>query len=166
MEKTSILSASDIEIRTERIAFQILEDHYNEQHLFLVGILPNGKSFAEDLISYIKKEIPAIACTLVTAQTSNKNSSDANVEFSIDINEFKNNCVIIVDDVLNSGKTMAAVLKEIFKMSPKRVKTAVMVERAYKDFPITANYKGIEINTNIKDHIEVHLTEPKSAWLI
>lgn len=166
MEKTAILSASDIEIRTERIAFQILEDHYKEEHLFLVGILPNGKSFAEDLSQYIKKEIPNINCTLVTAHTSNKNSSDASVEFSIDINDFKGKCVIIVDDVLNSGKTMAAVLKEVFKMSPKRVKTAVMVERAYKDFPITANYKGLEINTNIKDHIEVHLTEPKSAWLI
>lgn len=166
MEKTAILSASDIEIRTERIAFQILEDHYNEEHLFLVGILPNGKSFAEDLSRYIKKEIPTITCTLVTALTSNKNSSDASVEFSIDIQEFKGKSVIIIDDVLNSGKTMAAVLKEVFKMSPKRVKTAVMVERAYKDFPITANYKGLEINTNIKDHIEVHLTEPKSAWLI
>lgn len=141
MERTPILSASDIEIRTERMAFEILEDHYEEKSLYFVGILPNGKTLAEDLIGYIQKEMPQIQCMMVTALPSNKNSSDAEVEFSIDMEQFRGQNIILIDDVLNSGKTMAAVLKDIVKMAPKRVKTAVMVERAYKNFPITANYK-------------------------
>lgn len=166
MEKTQILSSSDIEIRTERMAYEILVDFHTEKELFLVGILPNGKSLAEDLSRYIHKEMPEITCTLITAEPEHKNSSNAKIEFSYAIDNLKDQNIILIDDVLNSGKTMAAVLKELVTISPKKIKTAVMVERAYKDFPISANYCGLSVNTNIQDHISVSLSNPKSAWLI
>ncbi len=166
MERTRILSASEMEIKTERIALEILEDSHTEPILYLVGIMPNGKQFAEDLIRHIKKEIPTIECVLITASAAHKNSSDAEISFSMPLENIRNHHVVLIDDVLNSGKTMAAVLKEIVQQAPKQVKTAVMVERAHKNFPIHADYRGLSVNTNLQNHIEVEMQGEKSAWLL
>lgn len=82
------------------------------------------------------------------------------------LENIRNHHVVLIDDVLNSGKTMAAVLKEIVQQAPKQVKTAVMVERAHKNFPIHADYRGLSVNTNLQNHIEVEMQGEKSAWLL
>ncbi|MBL0913605.1 MAG: phosphoribosyltransferase [Bacteroidia bacterium] len=166
MEKTIILNDDDIRMKTERLAFEIMEENYEEKQLFLVGILPNGKALAEQIIQHIRQNLPGVDCRLITAAPDNKNTPNAAVHFEGGIEDSGARTVILIDDVLNSGKTMAAVLREILQHGPARVKTAVMVERAYKDFPITADYKGISVSTNIQDHIEVDLGSPAAAWLM
>lgn len=166
MEKTVILNEAEIRIKTERLAFQIMEENYGEKRLFLVGIQPNGQTLAGQIARYIRQNLPEVDCRLITAIPENKNQPNAAVHFEGDIEDSGGNTVVLIDDVLNSGKTMAAVLREILPFGPARVKTAVMVERAYKDFPIKADYRGISVSTNIQDHIEVNLGSEAAAWLI
>ena len=166
MEKTIIPNQEDIRIKTERLAFQIMEENHEAAGLFLVGILPNGYILARDIIEHIQRNLPDIHCRLISAAPDNKNTPNAQVQFSGNMDETRSGTVILIDDVLNSGKTMAAVLRELLQYAPARVKTAVMVERAYKDFPIKADYLGISVSTNIQDHIEVQLGEEAAAWLL
>ena len=61
--------------------------------------------------------------------------------------------VILVDDVLNSGVTMAAALKEVLNYTPKSVMTAVLANRDHNQFPIQANFVGLSLATTLKEHI-------------
>jgi len=67
--------------------------------------------------------------------------------------------IILCDDVLNSGKTLAFSLSKLLSLNVKKVETAVLVLRTHGRFPIYANYKGYELSTTIKEHVEVRIGE-------
>jgi pyrimidine operon attenuation protein/uracil phosphoribosyltransferase len=72
-------------------------------------------------------------------------------------NELDKKPIILVDDVLNTGKTMAYSLKPFLNRNLKKLETAVLVNRSHKKFPISANYQGVELSTTLSEHIVVVL---------
>ena len=77
--------------------------------------------------------------------------------------DIDNFTVVIVDDVLNSGRTMVYALDPFLKMSVRNIQTAVLVNRTHKRFPIAVDYKGFELGTTIEEHIHVKLTDDESS---
>ena len=79
-------------------------------------------------------------------------------ETSISSEDYKNKSLILVDDVLNSGATLIYGVKHFLEVPLKRFKTAVLVNRNHKKYPVKADFKGISLSTSLHEHVEVVLT--------
>ena len=74
-------------------------------------------------------------------------------------------CIIIVDDVLNTGRTFAYGLKPFLNIEVKKIETAVLVNRSHTLFPIYPQYTGYELATTIRDHVEVILGKETAVYI-
>jgi pyrimidine operon attenuation protein/uracil phosphoribosyltransferase len=75
--------------------------------------------------------------------------------------ELKDNVVVVVDDVVNSGKTLIYSLIPLLNSSPKRIETLTLVERSYKTHPVHVDYVGVSLATTLHDHIFVEIEDGK-----
>ena len=79
----------------------------------------------------------------------------------------KDKCIVLIDDVGNSGKTMFYALSTLMGSSPKMIKTALLVERLHKRFPVSSDYVGVSLSTTLQEHIRVEFKNDKGrAYLI
>ena len=86
---------------------------------------------------------------------------------SISVNDYKNKSLVLVDDVLNSGTTLIYGIKHFLEVPLKRFKTAVLVNRNHKKYPVKADFKGISLSTSIKEHVQVEFNETNAiAYLV
>ena len=151
MSSTHILSHDQIALKLDRIAWQILEQHYGEEKLVLAGLVDQGYQVAKKIQARLQ-ENSDIDIKLLSIRLDKKNPLTSSVKIE-NANLMDRSAVILVDDVLNSGITMAAALKEVLNHNPKSVKTAVLANRDHNKFPIQANYVGISLATTLKEHI-------------
>tara|TARA_R110001592_G_scaffold3945_1_gene22384 strand:- start:851 stop:1354 length:504 start_codon:yes stop_codon:yes gene_type:complete len=159
-EKKQILDKSQIEQKIRRMAYEIYEQNHELKEIILVGVAENGLKIS----SMLKREIEAISKITVHVAKLNV-EKDAPVQPQVEFSEFpkiEQFTMILVDDVLNSGRTMVYALDPFLKMGAKKIQTAVLVNRSHKRFPISVDYKGLELATTIQDHIQVTLSE--SEW--
>ncbi len=164
--KTKILTHNQIEQKITRIAFQIYEDNYKEKKLIIAGIANNGFIFAK-LLSEQLKSISNFEIVLQELQIDKKNPINSETTLGLEAKDFKDQVIIVVDDVLNSGKTMIYGLKHFLVAPVKKLSTAVLVNRSYKRFPVHADYLGMNLATTMKERIEVTFEkENYSAFLI
>ncbi len=167
MKKTQILNSEDIQQKTRRIAYQIVEDNYDESELTMIGIKPNGYGYAQ----LLKKEIEAIDdIEVILIELSLDKSKPLQKEIKLELGKhtLNNKTVIVVDDVANTGKTLYYALKPVMEFSPKKVQAAVLVDRQHKLFPVTADFVGLSLSTTLKEHILVEFKgkEKGAAYLI
>ena len=159
MQKKKILENTQILNKIKRISLQIIESNLDINKIIICGIEKKGALLAEkickelDLIS--QKNI--IFCSMKI----NKSNPTENIQLSIDINECKNQSVVIVDDVLNSGKTLTYALKHFLDIEIESIKTAVLVNRSHKKFPISADFKGINLSSSLQNHVDVVFAKDK-----
>jgi pyrimidine operon attenuation protein / uracil phosphoribosyltransferase len=153
-EKIVILNAHQIEQKINRIAYQIYENNVNEQELIIAGIIPNGSVFAQKLAAVLKNISP-ITISIAEIKLNKKNPLDNNIEVSIESELWKNKAVVIVDDVLNSGKTLVYAVHHFLNQPVKNIQTAVLVDRSHKQFPVKANYVGLSLATTLQEHVQV-----------
>lgn len=155
-QKVIILNAHQIEQKIKRIAYQIYENNVHENELIIAGIAPNGTLFAEKLTAILKKISP-IKITVANIKLNKKNPLENNIEVNIHPDEWTNKPIIIVDDVLNSGKTLIYAIHNFLNMPVKNIQTAVLIDRSHKQFPVNANYVGLSLATTLQEHVEVVL---------
>lgn len=149
-----ILNTDEIKQKTRRIAYQVLEDNYEEKELVMIGIKPNGFEYAEQL----KKEIEAIdgiKITLLELKLNKQKPLSEEINVELGKLSLDKKAVLIVDDVANTGKTLYYALKPIMEYSPRKVQAAVLVDRQHKLFPVTADFVGLSLNTTLQEHIRV-----------
>ena len=87
------------------------------------------------------------------------------VSLDADISEARRKCIILVDDVLNTGRTLAYGLKPFLNIEVKKIETAVFVNRSHGLFPIYPQYTGFRLTTMINDHVEVKLGKEAGVYL-
>jgi pyrimidine operon attenuation protein/uracil phosphoribosyltransferase len=165
MPKTLILNNLEISQKIDRISYQILEDNHQEKEIIIVGISNNGYLFAERLVKKLKK-ISDVKINLVklTLNKENPLGEDIIIDKSTDI--LSNQIIILVDDVLNSGKTLIYGVKYLLNYPIKRMSTAVLVDRNNKRYPIGTHYTGLALSTTLKNNISVEFTKGEmSAYL-
>ena len=86
---------------------------------------------------------------------------------SIDVEDYKNKSLILVDDVLSSGTTLIYGIKHFLEVPLKKFKTAVLVNRNHKKYPVKADFKGISLSTSVKEHIQVEFSNNRAiAYLV
>lgn len=152
-----ILDHNQIINKTKRIAYQIYESNSNEQEIVLAGIQGNGMIFANQ-IANILKEVSTLKIILCEVFIDKKNPLNS-VSTSMDANDYQNKSLVLVDDVLNSGTTLIYGIKHFLEVPLKQFKTAVLVNRNHKKYPVKADYKGISLSTSIQEHVVVDFNE-------
>ena len=156
-KKLLILNQQQIQQKIDRIAYQILEDNFDEEEILIAGILPRGNHIAERL-KKILDEIAPFKSKLLTIEID-KQSSSLKAKINFEVNDCSGKAVVLVDDVLNSGKTLAYGFVVFLNVPLKKLRTAVLIDRNHKDFPMTTDYAGIALSTVIKERVDVFLTE-------
>jgi pyrimidine operon attenuation protein/uracil phosphoribosyltransferase len=156
-----ILDQAQIKQKIDRIAYQILEDCFDEKEIIIAGIASRGFVFAQKLEKVLSK-ISKIKCTLVEI-TLDKDSNNLVASTNISVSKCKNKTIILVDDVLNSGRTLLYGLSVFLNIPTKKIRTAVLVDRSHKLFPISTDYAGYTISTVSQEHISVVFDKNKEA---
>ena len=159
MQKKKILENIQILNKIKRISLQIIESNLDSNKIIICGIEKNGALLAKK----ISKELDLISDKniIFCSMKINKSNPTENIQLSIDINECKNQSVVIVDDVLNSGKTLTYAVKHFLDIEIESIKTAVLVNRSHKKFPISADFKGINLSSSLQNHVDVVFTKDK-----
>ena len=155
MTTTDNIILSDIQVqqKIKRIAYQIYEANSNEKEIVLAGIVDKGFKLAEKLAKTLEEISPLkiILCKVFIDKENPLNK----ITTSITAEEYSNKALILIDDVLNSGTTLIYGVKHFLNVPLKRFKTAVLVNRNHKKYPVKADFKGISLSTSIKEHITV-----------
>ncbi len=148
-----ILDKQQIAQKINRIAYQILEDNLGEKELVLAGIWDRGYKLALRL-QKVLQEISSFNLILLRVDLE-KQSSKLVAKTDLPESVWKNKVVILVDDVLNSGKTLAYGLGVFLNTPHKKIRTVVLVDRSHKIFPIATDFVGLELATILKEHVDV-----------
>jgi pyrimidine operon attenuation protein/uracil phosphoribosyltransferase len=160
-----ILNNTQINQKIKRIAYQIYESNSNEEEVIIAGIIGNGYIFSKK-IALALKEISPLKVTLCEVFIDKKKPL-LPVTTSIPVADYKNKPLILVDDVLNSGTTLIYGIKHFLDVPLKRFKTAVLVNRNHKKYPVKADFKGISLSTSIKEHVQVTFKDSEAvAYLV
>ncbi len=163
-EKTLILDAAQVKQKIRRMAFEIYERNFKEKNIIVAGI--DGQGYV--LAKLLAKEVEAISpieVTLVKVSLDKMIPQQGEVELDCEIKEVKKKCIVLVDDVLNTGRTLAYGLKPFLDTEIKKIETAVLVNRSHTLFPVYPQYTGYELSTTIKDHVEVVLGKETAVYL-
>ncbi len=158
MGKTLILNNKQIEQKINRIAYQIYENNYDEKEIIIAGIAFNGYLLSKR-VANVLQTISPIKTTLIEIVINKENPLAAEIKISLTDKELKNKVIVLVDDVLNSGKTLIFGAKPFLISSVKRITTAVLVDRGHNRYPIKADFVGLSLSTTLKEHITVELNK-------
>ena len=150
---TIILDKEQISNKLRRIAYQIYETNVNEKEVIIAGIFENGYLFAKKL-KPIVEAISPIKVTLCKVNIDKKSPTNP-ITTSLDQKEYKNKSILLVDDVLQSGTTLIYGVKHFLEVPLKQFKTAVLVDRNHKKYPVKADFKGISLSTSINENVSV-----------
>ncbi len=150
-----ILTHDEIVHKIKRIAYQIYESNVEEKELILAGIENNGYVLAKKLKTVLK-QISPIEPILCKVSIDKKNPINE-ITTSIPAEGYRNKSVILIDDVLNSGTTLIYGVKHFLNVTLKQFKTAVLVNRNHKKYPVKADFKGISLSTSLKEHVNIDL---------
>jgi pyrimidine operon attenuation protein/uracil phosphoribosyltransferase len=160
--QTLILDKHQIEQRINRLAYQVYEDNADEKEIIIAGILKSGYIVAERIADVLKKISPMkVQLIEVSINKHSQVQEDVKTQFSKE--ELKGKVVVIVDDVLNSGKTLLYALKPFLKADIKKLRTVVLVDRNHKHYPVSADFVGFPLATTIQEHVSVVLEKNEEA---
>jgi len=157
-----ILNKNQVKQKIKRIAFEIYENNFDEQELIFAGIVNKGYLFAMEVQSEFCKISP-VKTILLKVFVDKKALLQSDIKITEDHekngNEYapliNNKSIVLCDDVLNTGRTMAYCLKPFLNAEIKKIQTAVLVDRDHRNFPVSADYVGYSLSTTIKERIEV-----------
>jgi pyrimidine operon attenuation protein/uracil phosphoribosyltransferase len=158
--KTLVLNHKQIQQKITRIAYEIYERNVQEETLVFAGLTGMGYVLAGKIAERLK-EISPIAVSLIRVDIDKTNPKIGEVYCS-EPGPYTDQCVILVDDVLNTGKTLAYSLFPFLHENVKKIEVAVLVNRSHKLFPVTPDYTGYELATTLSEHITVKL-DPENA---
>lgn len=156
MSKTLILNSKQIQQKINRIAYEIYENNYDEKEIIIAGIATNGYILAKRIDDVLKTMSP-IKTKLIEIKINKESPVGSEIKIALPEKELKNKVIILVDDVLNSGKTLIFGAKPFLTTPIKRLTTVVLVDRGHNRYPIKADFVGLSLSTTLQEHITVGL---------
>ena len=158
MNKTFILNSKQIQQKINRIAYEIYENNYDEKAIIIAGIASNGFILARHIDEVLQKISP-IKTQLIEVVIDKKNPLSTDIKLSLTDKELQNKVIILVDDVLNSGRTLIFGAKPFLNSPVKRLTTVVLVDRGHNSYPIKADFVGLSLSTTLQEHITVEISK-------
>ena len=165
MSKRTVLSADDISRAITRISHEILEANQGSDDLVILGIPTRGVFLAQRLVSIIKQhsgvdlDYGSLDITLYRDDLAQQPTRGPGIT-SVPANGITGKTIVLVDDVLYSGRTVRAALDALNDHGrPRAVMLAVLVDRGHRELPIRADFVGKNLPTSSQEHILVKLSE-------
>ena len=155
---TLILNAEQIRQKIRRIAFQMYETNFEESALLLAGISGEGYVLAQALVEELQQIAP-FRVELIRLELDKTQMAQPTVRTSRPDADFTDKVVIVVDDVLYTGRTLAFSLQPFLSVPVRKLQVAVLIDRNYPRYPVAADYKGYELSTTLTEHVDVVLSD-------
>ena len=162
-KQSIILDHNQIQHKIKRIAYQIYETNVRENEIIIAGIAENGYIFAEKL-KMVLEDISDIRVTLCKVFMDKTNPNNT-VSTDLRPEQYQNKSLVLADDVLNSGTALIYGVKHFLDVPLTKFKTAVLVNRNHKKYPIKADFKGISLSTSLHEHVTVTFGKQDQAIL-
>lgn len=159
--KNQILNHQQIKQKIKRIAYQVYENNFEEKQIIFAGIAPRGTQLSQLIYSEFTK-ICTIQAQQITIRLDKKNPAQSDILMSTNGENIANQTIILVDDVLHTGRTFAYALKPFLEFRVKKLQTIVLVDRGHTSFPISADFAGYALSTTVLQHIDVRLDDPEN----
>jgi pyrimidine operon attenuation protein / uracil phosphoribosyltransferase len=155
-----ILTHQEIVHKTKRISYQIFETFSNEEEVVIAGIANSGFKFAQKIATELERisDLKVILCEVQI----NKQNPQEPITTSLTKEMYSNKGLVLVDDVLNSGTTLIYGVKHFLDVPLRKFKTAVLIDRNHKKYPVKADFKGLSLSTSLQEHIQVVFEEETS----
>lgn len=165
--KIKILDTVQIRQKLNRLAFEVYENNFSEKELLLVGIEGNGYKVAVHLGERLKS-ISKLKINLGKIKLNKEKPWEGEPVVDFDDKAFVNKTVILVDDVLNSGKTLMYAVKLFLDKPVKKINTVILVDRSHTRFPVKADFVGLTLSTTLQEHIEADFSkkEKEAVYLM
>lgn len=163
-DRTPVLDHEQVQRKLRRIAHQLHEEHHEAKEIILVGIAPRGATMAKRLAALLEG-IATLKVKLVELSMDKDQPLERPVQLSCEPKELKGRTVVLVDDVLMSGRTLMHAAGHLVQASPKRLNTVVLVDRRHRLFPIRADIVGLTLSTTLQEHISVEFGRKDAVYL-
>jgi pyrimidine operon attenuation protein/uracil phosphoribosyltransferase len=167
MTKVKILDTLQIRQKINRLAYEVYENNFAEKELLIVGIDGNGYKVALQLGEKLK-EISGINIKFGKITVNKDKPWEGEPEVDFKEKDFINKTIVLVDDVLNSGKTLMYAVKLFLDKPVKKINTVILVDRSHTRFPVKADYVGLTLSTTLQEHIEADFSvkQKEAVYLI
>ncbi|MGC8668523.1 MAG: bifunctional pyr operon transcriptional regulator/uracil phosphoribosyltransferase PyrR [Chthonomonadales bacterium] len=163
MERKQVMDADDIRRAVVRIAHEILEKNRGPHNLALIGILRRGAPLADRIgaaiarIEGVEVDVGRLDIALYRDDYPQRRPAVGVSRVPFDITDKR---IILVDDVLFTGRTVRAAISALMDLGrPAAIQLAVLADRGHRELPIRPDYVGKNLPTALSEHVEVHLAE-------
>jgi pyrimidine operon attenuation protein/uracil phosphoribosyltransferase len=163
-ERTVVLDHVHVQRKLQRIAHQLHEENHAEKGIVLVGIAPRGMALAQRLAALLGP-IADLEVELVELKLDKDRPLEAAVKLSVPLDGLRGRTVVLVDDVLMSGRTLMHAAAHLVTVPLKRLLTVVLVDRRHRSYPIRADIVGLTLSTTTQEHISVELGRKDAVYL-
>jgi pyrimidine operon attenuation protein/uracil phosphoribosyltransferase len=163
--RTRILDADQVKQKIRRMAYQMYEENFKEKAIVLAGVDGQGYVLA-GLIALEYQRIAETDVKVVRVSMDKVTPEKHPVTLDCSMQELKKKSIVLVDDVLNTGRTLAYALKPFLDTDVKKLEIAVLVNRSHSKFPVFPRYSGLELATTLNDHVEVILGKEPAVYLL
>jgi len=148
--------------KIRRIAYQVFEENFEESSIIIAGINGEGYTFAEILVHELR-QISEIDVRIARVSFDKTATEQPEINIESEVDTFHNKNIVLCDDVLNTGKTLAFSLRPFLNIPIKKLQVAVIVDRNHPNFPIAADYVGYSLSTTLNEHIQVVLSDEEKT---
>lgn len=162
---TPILNERQIKQKLDRIAYQIAENCFGVKTLYIIGIIGNGYNIAEEISNRLK-EISEHEIIIGKLTIDKKEPLTHDISITLPLEDLENQTIILVDDVLNSGRTMQYALTKLLERPIESIKTVALVDRKHRNYPIRCDFVGMTLSTTLQERVEVDIEGGMTAFLI
>ncbi|MBK8876250.1 MAG: phosphoribosyltransferase [Bacteroidetes bacterium] len=162
--RTLLLNHHQISQKINRIAYQIYEDNYDEKEIIILGIWQNGYILAEKIQKALNG-VCDIKTTLLELRIDKHSQVDHEVVISGSRDVMVGKSIILVDDVLNSGKTLIYSMKAILRTDTRKIRTVLLVDRDHRRYPILTDFVGMTLSTTFQEHVSVEFGDEDAVYL-
>lgn len=164
-EKSLVLDHRQVSQKIKRMAYEIYEHNFKEKLIVLAGIEGQGYTLAQILAKEIESIAP-VKILVVKVSLDKLVPQQSEVSLDVETKDLKKKCIIIVDDVLNTGRTLAYGMKPFLDIEVKKIEVAVLVNRSHTLFPVLPQYNGYQLSTTLSEHVEVILGKKSAVFLL
>jgi pyrimidine operon attenuation protein/uracil phosphoribosyltransferase len=163
-ERTLVLDHDRVQRKLRRIAIQLCEENWTEKRITMVGVAPRGMKLAERLATMIR-ELNAAEADVVELKLDKNDPLTGPVDLGTDLGSLEGRTVVLVDDVLMSGRTLMHAAAHLVQVKLKKLTTVVLVDRRHRAYPIRADIVGLTLSTTLQEHISVELGRRDAVYL-